>query len=41
MDVVPLELIDVVSDFTDDSSVAEAMFMDYWQVFMSGLRESW
>jgi hypothetical protein len=29
MDVVPLELIDVVSDVMDDSSAAEAGFMDY------------
>jgi hypothetical protein len=29
MDIVPFELIDVVSDATDDSSAVEAVFMDF------------
>jgi hypothetical protein len=40
MELVPLELSDVVSEVMDDSSAVDAVFMDYWQVFMSGLRES-
>jgi hypothetical protein len=39
MDFVPLESIDVVSEVMDDSSAAEAVFIDSWQVFIPGLME--
>jgi hypothetical protein len=40
MDLVPVELIYVVSDGIDVSSAVEAVFMDYWHIFMSGQSES-
>jgi hypothetical protein len=40
MDIVPLESSGAVSDVMDDSSGAEAVFMDSWQLFTSGLSES-
>jgi hypothetical protein len=40
MDIVLLELIEIVSEVIDDYSAVDAVFMDYCQVFILGLRES-
>ena len=40
IDLVPVELIEVVSDDMVDSSIVVDVLIDSWHVFISGVRES-